>query len=244
MINKLDEKLKAYSNEYFIDEFVKSKPAAEYCALESKCGVAAGAFFVLLPILILSIKSWSRLCPSWYWFSLCLFIGLFADIFFFRKLNCRRTKILYEMACAYKEKNDNLKAKVLDCGLLTTPKAQNQYINAVKNAYRADIVKRELGNEYNIKTIKVLKDEIKIKEVKLGLNFGSICSFFAVSVALAAWYRFDYKNGWPIVLGFFSIFLSGYVIFDYCVRLFMHPYKSKKYSILRETLSFMLYDYM
>ena len=244
MINKLDEKLKAYSNEYFIDEFIKSKPSAEYCKVESKCGVAAGAFCVLLPMLILAIKFWSRLCPCWYWLSLFLLLGLLLDIYFFRKLDRRRTKFLFEMACVYREKHDNLQVKVLDCGLLTTKKAQNQYIYLVRNAYRADIVKRELGNEYNISTIKTLKDAIKIKEVKLGLNFGSICSFFALSVALSAWYGFDFKNGWPIAVGFFLILLGGYVIFDYCVRLFICPYKSKKYSALRETLSFMIYDYM
>ena len=242
MINKLDEKLKAYSNEYFIDEFIKSKPSTEYCKLESKCGVAAGAFRVLLPVWILSIACWSRLSPCWYWVVfLCLLLCLLVDIVFFWKFSRRRTKILSDMACAYLERHSDIKEKLPDCGILRTRKEKKQSVNFIGNVYRAEIVKQYLGQDYSISTLKALKDEIAIKEVEWGLGLISLCSLGALSVALFQWKGFDFQNGWSYAIGGTVILSAIYVIF-YFGRLLWLQYKGKKHAILRETLIFMLHD--
>lgn len=243
MINKLDDKLKEYSNEYFMNEFIKSKPNTEYNKLNYKC---IGLFVGLCIVFVLFVFSFvyrSYLGQGWYWCSLSLLLCLLVSVFYLGELENRRLAVLSEMASAYLESHGELE-KIQDYGLLTTWKEKMQYIHSIRNSYRADIVKRSLGNDYSIDAIKALKDAVEIKGVKLDLNFVSVCSFIALSVSLVAWFGFDIKNGWPIVLGFFLILLGGYVAFDYCVKLFKWHCKCKKYKILRETLSFMLYDYM
>lgn len=241
MINELDEKLKVYSDEYFINEFVKSKPIVGYCKLERRCGVAIGAFFVLLPVLILSIMCWSRLYYCLYWLSLCLFLCLLVDVFLLVKLERQRTKILLEMANAYLEKHGEIKGRIPN-GSLKTSIAQNKYIHSIENAYRAEIVRQYLSNDYSISVIKALNDEVEIKEVKFGLGFFSVCSLLALSVSLVAWGGFDIKSGWHIAfVVFFYLVAIPVVIYVFKIGR-LELFTNKRRKELRETLSFMLYD--
>lgn len=245
MINKLNEQLKEYSYEYFVKEFMKSKPNAGYNKLTSKHNWTLAGFCILISILVLLGIYSSHWSANWYyWFLLFLCLCLLvADIFCLGKLECRRITVLSGMASAYLENHKDLKKKIQDCAPLTTRKKKKQYIDSIINSYRADIVKQYLSNDYNINTIKVIKDETSIKEFKYNLDFIAVCALVSLSVSFVAWLRSDIQNGWPIaVLGFFILLLCYFVSLG--IRLVSWVRKHNKYKVLRETLSFILYDYM
>lgn len=243
MINKLNEELKKYSHKYFVKEFMKCKPNTEYSKLKKKgVGLLVG-FCILVVMLALSFICRCYLGDCWYLCSLCLLLCLLVLAFWSRDVECHRMKVLSGMAAAYLDTHEDLKKRIQDYALLTTWKDRMQYIYAIRNTYRADIVKQCLGNDYNISTISALSNGISIKGVKFDLGFVPFCSLVALSVSLAAWARPHIQQGWPIaVLGIFFL-LIGYSAY-HGVRLIVWDFKCKKYKILRETLSFMLYDYM
>lgn len=243
MINELNEKLKEYSHEYFVNEFRKSKPNTAYNKLQYKSvGVFVG-LCILGFLLVLSIIYRGHLGEYWYWISLCLFLSLVVGIFFLVELDSHRMTVLSGMASAYLE-NQGEREKIQDSLLLKNRTEKMQYINYIKNSYRAEIVRKHLGNDYNINTIKALKDEAEIKDVRLGLDFVSVCSIIALCVALVTWYGLDIEHGWPIVLVSFLSLVAIPVII-YVIKLGEWEFfKSKTHKERRETLSFILYDYM
>lgn len=243
MINELNEKMKEYSHEYFVKEFRNSKPSIEYNELEYKIFVTIAALVVVGVIGGLLLVCRVCECPKYYWVGGALVPCLLGGLIYFFRLNCKKTKILLEMANAYFAKHGDIRGKLPNAPLKTA-RARNKYIRAIENAYRAEIVRQYLGNEYTISTIKTLKDEVEIKDVKLGLSFASICSFLGLSVSVVAWFGFDIEKGWPIalcgVLFLLAVHVGIYVAklggWEFC--------KSKKHKELRDTLSFILYDYM
>lgn len=242
MINELNEMLKEYSHKYFIKEFRKSKPKTAYNKLQYKCvGVFVGSC-ILGELCVLSIIYRGHLGECWYWIFLCLLLSLFVGVFCLVELDSHRMTVLSGMASAYLE-NHGEREKIQDCFLLTTRKEKMQYIYFIKNSYRASIVRQYLGKDYSIGAIKALKDEVEIKDVKLGLDFISVCSIIALCVALVTWYGLDIEHGWPIVLVSFLLLVAIPVII-YVIKLGEWEFfKSKKHKELRETLTFMLYDY-
>lgn len=243
MINKLDERLKKYSHKYFVKEFMKYKPNTEYKKLKKKGVWLVAGFCILIIMLTVSVICRCYLGDCWYLCSLCLLICLFVLAFWSRDVECYRMKVLAGMAAAYLDTHEDLKKRIQDYALLTTWKGRMQYIYAIRNTYRADIVKQCLGNDYNICTLKALKDEISIKGVKFDLGFISFCSLFALSIAIADWLSPYTQNKWPIAIGVL-FFLVLFYFLGHGARLVARDFKCKKYKILRETLTFMLYNYM
>lgn len=242
MINKLDERLKKYSHKYFVKEFMKCKPNTEYNKLEKKEVWALVSLCILVVVLILLLICSSRLRVWWYWYPLCLILFSLVYVFVYWKLECRKMMVLAGMAPAYLENHKDLKKKIQNYSLLKIGR-DRKYVKTIENTYRADILKRYLGNDYNINTIKALKDEISIKDVKFDLGFIPFCSLIALSVSLVAWMGLNIQKGWPIAVLIFLVLLGLYSVI-HLVRLSVWDFKCKKYKILRETLSFMLYDYM
>lgn len=244
MINKLDEKLKKYSHEYFIKEFMKSKPNPGYKKLKNKYIWLLVSFCIVIALLVLSVIYSSQWGARWYyWGVLSLFFCLLVAGAFLGKLECRKTTVLSKSAATFLEKHKDLKKKIQDCDPLTTRKKKKQYIDSIINSYRADIVKQYLNNDYNINTIKAIKDETSIKEFKYNLDFIAVCALVALSVSFITWLEIDIQNGWPIaVLGFLILLLCYFVSLG--IKLAVWLRKHKKYKILRETLSFILYDYI
>lgn len=238
MINRLDERLKKYSHKYFVKEFMKCKPNTEYNKLEKKEIWALVSFCILAVVLILLLICSSRLSACWYWYPLCLLVYAFV----YWKLECRKMTVLSGMGSAYLEKHKDLKKKIQDYDLLATQK-DRKYVDTIQNSYRAEIVKQCLGNDYNISTISALKNEISIQGVKFDCGFSSVCSLVALSIAFAAWEGPHIQQGWPIAVLCFFILLLVYTVCS-VVRVLMWNFKCKKYKILRETLTFMLYNYM
>lgn len=243
MINKLDERLKKYSHKYFVKEFMKCKPDKEYNKLENKQVWTRVSFCILMVILIVSLIGNFHLSACWYWYYSCILLCLCAVYAFVCwKLECRKMTVLSGMAVVYLEKHRDLKKKIQEQGLLTTER-DRKYINTIENTYRADIVKRCLGENCNINVIKALKDEISIKDVKFDLSFIPVCSLVALSIAIANWLTTNIQERWLIAVVIFLVLLGLYSVI-HLIRLSVWNFKCKKYKILRGTLSFMLYDYM
>lgn len=243
MINKLNEELKKYSHKYFVKEFMKCKPNAEYNKVKKKGVLLLTGFCVLIVMLTLSVICRCYLGDCWYLCSSCLLLCLIVLAFWSRDVECHRMKILSEMASAYLDNHEVLKIRIQDYTLLTTWNDRMQYIYAIRNTYRADILKQCLGNDYNISTISALKNEISIKRVKFDLGFISFCSLVALSIAVADWLSDNVQEGWPIAIGILCLLVLVYFL-GHRARLVVRDFKCKIYKILRETLSFMLYDYI
>ena len=243
MINKLDEKLRKYSHKYFVEEFMKCKPNTEYRKVKKKGAWLLGSFCILIGMLTLSVICGYYWGDCWYLCSLSLLICLLVLAFWSRDVECYRMKVLSRMAATYLDTHEALKRRIQDYALLKTWKDRMQYISVIENTYRADILKQCLGDDYNISTISALKNEISIKRVKFDLGFISFCSLVALSIAVADWLRGDVQEGWLIAIGIL-FFLVLFYFLGHGARVVIRDFKCKRYKILRDTLTFMLYDYM
>ena len=243
MINKLDEKLRKYSHKYFVEEFMKCKPNTEYRKVKKKGAWLLGSFCILIGMLTLSVICGYYWGDCWYLCSLSLLICLLVLAFWSRDVECYRMKVLSGMAAAYLDNHEALKKNIKDYALLATWKDRMKYINTIENTYRADMVKQHLGNDYNIGTIGVLKKEISINGMKFELGFGLVCSLVALSITVADRLSDNVQEERPIAVMIFFILLLCYFVY-HSVRLVAWDLKCKRYKILRDTLTFMLYNYM
>lgn len=149
MINKLNEQLKKYSHEYFVKEFMKSKPNAGYNKLKSKqVWILVGFCILIVAILVVSVIYNPHWGAGWYyWGVLSLFFCLLVAGAFLGRLECRKTTVLSGMASTYLENHEDLKKKIQNCDPLTTRKKKKRYIDSIINSSMADIVKQYLSNE-------------------------------------------------------------------------------------------------
>lgn len=243
MINELNEKMKEYPDKYFIKEFKKCKPSTTYRELEYEFYVLVASLVIVWIGGVVSLIFGSCAWPHWFWKILSMGFCSAVFVWLLLRVDRRKTNILFEMACAYLEKYSEIKEKLHNSDLLTTPNLKKQYIHSVKKAYRAEIVRKYLGNSCNVSAIKALKDEIMLKNVEFDLGFFPLCSLLALSIAFVEWKGFDFQNGWIVVLRSVWV-LSGIVVFIYFVKRVVYYYKSRKNKELRETLEYMLYEHM
>lgn len=238
MINELNEKLKGYSNKYFIDKFINSKPNAEYNKLKHKGGVAIVVFYVLWLAFSFSIMFQAYCWVKW-WYPLIVFLGLFIDVCWFWRLDCRRAGILSKMASVYVKTHIFMEWRLPAYGSLKTKKAQDKYIYSIRNSYRAEVVRRYMGAEYNIRAIKDLKDEVEIKNINLWglISYGT---FLSLSIEISECMGYEGVDKLYMAFGFSLIWLTGCVAVWFGISTWL--YCRNKHKILRETLEFILYD--
>lgn len=241
MINELNEMLKKYSNGYFIEKFEKIKPSVRYNRLKRMSLTMLIVFLVAFSMFVLSIGCWDCLGAWRAWGFGGVVLCMLASVFCLCRSECHKTRIQSGMAYAYLKKHGSVKAKLPKYGSFNTVKEHRQYVYFVKNAYRAEIVRTYLGNEYNLESIKAMRDIIAVKDVKFRLGFFSFLSLFSLGVSLGDWQIFDGLDKLNSAIGVAVLLAAVYVI-GYLVMFGIWCFKVKKYSALSETLTFILYD--